>query len=1385
MKNDNKNKMSQGTLPQQKKNDVSQSSNGFTKRQHYTRRSPKSEQPMATNDELRPVFAAYFNMARANLYSVLRYISVQCGLEVKQDEDSMHELAVAKFASNKRPEVRQKVFSLLMRHIPVLQQMTQAKLTQGKPEDENRPAIEAHLSVEQQDVQQVLQDIIRVVNFQRNRFTHADHYDTKEEQLKELQREKELYRPLSTAFKGSKREVKRIFCYTAKDMYFVDQEERMKRILMKDSTGQVIKDEKNKDQYIFVEHADWYFRLYETIADPITDMPRPEKLTTAGLIFLLCKLLHKRYATQLAQQSGLFRTQEHKGNSPFDRTENEVMFNIFCIHRIRLPKGRVESTASDSALGLDMLSELQKCPFELFETFSPDDRKLFQVERKDGKPLPEPDDDINLFRRSGDRFPQLALRYIDTMREATLEGNRVLNNIVFQVALGKFRHTFYNRASLDTNEHDRLRVLQKEINGFGPINKVEKLRKSKYSDSIRPISDDPSHLYDADTADTAPYLTDHRATYAITGDRIGITWNDLVQKPGSVERRSSIRLKWKDGAMERLDNDKCFLPSLSKPIENIPPRAWLSVHDLLGLIFLHMLGGNPETVIKETYSHLVKLLNDINVGIVKPTYTKEELETLVSSEPYNLQFRDVPKKLVDYLLGSAPQSEADAERKFNKWVNRQLNGYTTNDHLIFLLMDIKDGFLKPHHNGIDSYGKLKEFLRKDYHLNSDKVPQKLIKYMLGEIPLNEVKQKDAFYSWVKRQLKDLEEQDVTSLILKLDKRIRKFENDLKQVGDKQNRIGRKGYVDVRPGSLARYISKDIMSMTSPDKNRKNNGKPSGLDFSVLQSAIATFKGDGCALDSTPLGEMIKRAINVANHPFLTAVMQLSVEDTIDLYRKYQIEKLKFLISLRRGEKGSYKNQWFLRESYRNNVANLPDNVKSQDKDGTHVTGLAERYLDTLQLPDGLFTNAIRSQLAENEETKENQYVKEALVDEKNGYSTAFLFNVYFTRVKKDKPQSFYRNQGEIFKRHYKLLDWARFKQDQEKPVPILPTMVPTELYFTDEEISAMLRKGGKEDSPILTDMNNIADRLQRKVGTKEVWDYNKRRFVPDYGEEGSATEKEKDAFFEKLVRQLRDLQRQERAIRRYRNQDMLLFLMAKKILLSGGVVFENNAIAENDIEQFKLQDILPPSMKHEGDCNSLLEQPIKFSLTIGLNDENGKPINDANGKQVKRTIHQDGIKLKNYGDFFAFLYDSRIGGLLSQLSISTEDVIDRTDLEIELDIYDRKRIKVFAVLQAIERRIIDEHPELADSNANGQGFCNIDGKPYRNSFSGLLSLCKQYLATEGKEKVLNDLGYGIVDIRNAFSHNRYTSSDNNKIDISKMTLPQVAELILKWLEGNK
>lgn len=1237
-------------------------------------------QPDAMSEQLRPVFAAYLNMARANLYSVLRYISVQCGLDVNQNEDGMHELPIVKFARNKRPEVRQKAFLQLMRNIPILQQMTQSGLTQGKPADGDRSAKEKHLAVEQEDLQRVLQNIIRVVNFKRNLFTHADHYDTDEEIKKELKREVDLSGPLNTAFKGSKREVKRIFCYTEEDMKFVDKDEHMKRIPMKDKNGNIMQDENGNDMYIFVERSDWYFRLYDTIPDPITGMPIAQNLTTAGLMFILCKLLHKKYATQFVQKTGLFRTRNQNGNSPFEKNENEVMFNIFCAHRIRLPKGRVESTASDYALGLDMLNELQKCPSELFDTLSLEDKELFQIKRKDSETQPNPDDDINLFRRYGDRFPYLAMRYIDVMREARDEQSKVLRDIVFQVSLGKYRFKFYNRASLDTKEKDRVRVLQKEINGFGPIDKIEQKRKKRYEAIIRPVSDDPKHLYDADTAETQPYLTDQHTAYAITGNRIGITWNERITKPQSNEMRSSIRLKWPENEqngeinIERLDNDKCFLPNVPASMVNIAPRAWLSIHDLPALIFLHLLGGDPEAIIKDTYSRLVQLLNDIKSGQLKPQANKEQLRSILSAEPYKLCLSDIPKKLEDYLSGKGPKTQEKANQAFIKWVNKQLDGD-----------DIEVGNIE-----------------------------------------------------------------------KLHMRIEKFKQDLKVVGDKQNRIGRKGYVDIRPGSLARYITKDIMAMTRPDESRKNNGKPSGLDFGVLQAAIATFKSDEIALAKTSLGGMIKNAINVNNHPFLNSVLSQQVADTIDLYIKYQTAKLEFLKSLRKGKEGAYSDQWFLREAYRNHTAKTSEYMQGEK-------GLASLYLETLQLPDGLFTDAICNQLLANEETKDNTDFLAALTNREKTGGVSHLINLYFEKVIGDKPQSFYREM----KRHYKVIDWALFKHDDRHPA--LLTTIPPTIYSLPEEIATLLRKGNADDAPIVKKINHISCCLQKKISKK--WET-----TPKYA---PADNEDKDAFFLKLIHQMRKLQQNERNIRRYRNQDMLLFEMAKKILLSGGAVIKTNGQVERGIEQFKLQDILPPAMR-QGSDKDLLEQKVEFRLTINLNDENGKPIKDSEGNSLTRTISQSEIKIKNYGDFYTFLYDSRIGTLLSQLTENGD--IKRDELETEFDHYDHQRQEVFRLLQKIERLIIKSHPALADSNAGKPEFYDENGTPYRNSFSSLLLLCKQYLSEGGEPTGVSNL---LTEIRNAFSHNRYVKSQDKQLDIRTLSLPEVADHILNWLRNHQ
>ena len=349
----------------------------------------------------------------------------------------------------------------------------------------------------------------------------------------------------------------------------------------------------------------------------------------------------------------------------------------------------------------------------------------------------------------------------------------------------------------------------------------------------------------------------------------------------------------------------------------------------------------------------------------------------------------------------------------------------------------------------------------------------------------------------------------------------------------------------------------------------------------------------------------------------------------------------------------------------------------------------------------------------------------------------------------------------------KVIDWANYEHDDDHPV--LLTTVPPITYSLPQEIATLLRKGNAEDSPIAKKLNHISNNLKKKISEKGE---TEQKYEP-------ADNEDKDSLFIKLIHQMRKLQHNERNIRRYRNQDMLLFDMAKRILLSGGVVIKDNGQVERGVDQFKLQDILPPAMR-KGSDKDLLEQKVEFRLTINLNDENGKPIMDSEGKPLKRTISQTEIKIKNYGDFYTFLYDSRIGTLLSQLTEIGD--IKRDNLETEFDHYDRQRQEVFRLLQEIERLIIKSHPAIANNNAGKPEFYDKDGKPYRNSFSSLLSLCKQYLNEDGNP---SDVSILLTEIRNAFSHNRYVKSQNKLLDIRTLSLPEVADHILNWLKKHQ
>ena len=1215
------------------------SSNVFKKNEvkPKSRRSEGCEKPDSFNAELRPVFAAYINMARMNLFNTLKYIERKWWKDSGCKEDNMRSMEIVHLDNDKGKEkdkmpieVKEKVRAEFLKRIPFLKSLSDYYV-----KDEKK-------IVGYEDLSKLLEAIIRIVHYYRNEYTHTHHYYTDAEKAEEAQWEKMIMQPLENAFKSAKRDMAKVHEYGKKELDFIDGDERVK------VAG------KGRDKKVEY-YTDYYFRLGN---DDYT------RLSDVGIAFIICKLLNKKYAIQFLQQSKMMTPRSRGGLSPFSKEENEVMANIFCAERIRLPKGRIEVESVDfkAALGLDMLNELQKCPEELFDTFCQDDKELFRTVQE-AEEQPSDLEDGTLMRRHGDRFPVLALKYIDEQK--------VLNGMAFQVSLGNYRYQFYNKTTIDPADPNRVRILQKEINGFGPIHLVESKFKEKYGKDglnlIREIQSEEEAP--ADTAATKPYLTDKKASYVIHNNRVGIMMK---------------------GKVSPLDKEGCYLPALPVPKEengtwkvdwsgnekkNLAPTCWLSIYDLPALVFLHLLGGNPYKVINNHVYYLNKLFVDIAEGNISPcreeplpteesqrkeaiAKRKEEVSRWLK-EQYKLPLSSVPEKIVDYLTGvsggSTEEERSKAEADFNEWAEAA----------------------------------------------------------------------------VKKELEETR------------KHLERFENDVKTVGTKTNRIGKKSYVEIRPGRLADYLAKDIMKMQPADTEKNHGGKLTGQNYQIMQAMIATFKGEGQLCRQTALGEMFAKAGlvgkgNRQKHPFLGKVLENAITDTLGFYEKYQDEKINYLNQLLVSKK--YKEAYFLH-------GGLND---FQPKDLSYIKVLASRYKDTLLLPDGLFAEAICECLKK----EDNAEIRQATEGE-NRNNVAYLLRVYFSNKYDDDSQPFYSQIDGRFKRHYKVFDTIEGRKDAT--------------YRTVDEVGAMLRKEKGDETPIKRAIAKHVDTMQ--MPGKPQWIDGKKKST---WRKATADEKAEEA--KKCQKQLKDCQKNEKTIRRYKAEDMLMFLMAKDLLIESDKMLKKGDL--KGLEAFKLRDILPIGYKN-GPQDNILNQQIDFSAAVDLFVEEVKHDKDKKtGKDStkivtinkgKKVIHQSGLRIKNIGDFYRFVFDTRIGSLLTQID---GDTFEREMVEKELDTYDNKRKDVFKAIHRIERELFEQNKDQIKKDID-EGKYTIND--IHNSFSNLLRYyCKLDGNTQSK----------IVDIRNMLGHNKYMDEMNRVIGKDNMTLPQIMDQIAEWIKNS-
>lgn len=326
----------------------------------------------------------------------------------------------------------------------------------------------------------------------------------------------------------------------------------------------------------------------------------PVQFTEKGLLFFTSLFLEKKYAFLLLKQYTGFK----------DSRENWKKYTLetYTASCLRLPKERIDSTESEATVGMDIASELCKCPDRLFHLLSTDDKKNFSVPVNDKDPL---DEQEPFLKRFADRFPYFAMRY--------LEFKKLLPGIFFHIDMGNYFFDRYEKSLIDGSTIDDRR-LSKRILGFSPLQgAIDKFNRER-----------ESGLYQAKYKGGDVFMNETLPHYHLNNNQIGIKLSE---------------------AFPNLNGKQTALTA---------PDAWLSIYELPILVYLCIKGkaNGVSCKIKNHIENSKQFFKDVDKGI---PYNEESLKT-----DYKIDIRDLPKVFRKKQKDYARLAEEAIEKEITK-----------------------------------------------------------------------------------------------------------------------------------------------------------------------------------------------------------------------------------------------------------------------------------------------------------------------------------------------------------------------------------------------------------------------------------------------------------------------------------------------------------------------------------------------------------------------------------------------------------------------------------------------------------------------------------------------------------------------------------------------
>jgi len=585
---------------------------------------------------------------------------------------------------------------------------------------------------------------------------------------------------------------------------------------------------------------------YEHILSQYRLFDEHKMFTEQGLYFFINLFLERKYAIKLLKKIRGFKNE----TTPTFKGTLQA-FTSYCI---KIPDTRLGNEFPKHSLLMEMLSELNKCPKELFNHLTTQDKEKFEPkmdeERQNNVRLNSinyeniEDEDIESIvkelislKRYEDRFPYFALRFI--------EDTNSFKQINFQITLGKLIIKRYDKTIIGISQ-DR-RVL-KTINAFGKLSDfIDK------EDEV--LSELKKELQDENIA-----FEQYAPHYNISGNKIGF--------------------KIFDKEVDRKQLPLVFENKKENPTIQNNPSGFISIHDLHKIILLNLVDstipaeGKIIDFIDNTNANIldIKILDEIKA---MTQYDQESFTKKTMNDKKTLKLTSLGDEFIKNYLNLDKENFTN---QLNQCSDQQKKDFAINKDVSTLL--IKQTLIENH-----SKERYKILLKQRVKILQDNLPQ--------DILVNQLPEK------IKDYLLNISESNAEK---KVHLKIRAILKDTELLLKDAKKEPQEGEI-IKLGKYATYIARDILNMII-DKDVKQ--KVTQPYYNKIQNKISYF-----SINKEELIAILKE-LDIfdfnSGHVFLREFHITNSKGLKDFYKNYLEQKIKWINRklFEKGKAGGYR-----------------------------------------------------------------------------------------------------------------------------------------------------------------------------------------------------------------------------------------------------------------------------------------------------------------------------------------------------------------------------------------------------------------------------------------------------------------------------------------------